>query len=405
MIIKAMSKKTAIINSILIMVCLAVIFGGTYLYNAQHLIINRFSYKLQVPFIKASIRCSDKTPSFMQVLMNKLIIQQKSMHNQIFYQDSNNKIWHCESGWEDGFRGDKPLTVDSRFRYASVSKVVTSAVILHLINEGKLSLDQKLLDIIDVPEPKDKRLHDITIKMLLQHSAGFDRLKTYTPMLTMNVKPWCPTDLDQLSTVNLDFDPNTQFQYSNVGYCLLGAVVEQVTGSSFRESVEEIYQIKNRNIRFVDDEFLSDEITYDYRYENFYGKNYYTHFDFKDSLSAVGGLSGSAKSMVLLTGNMLKERPLNILSRANTPCAIDKIDGCYGYALLPYQMSGHDFTLYNKSGFFPGVNTDIFVDDQGGILALYRGASSPNSEAKNQLKKQVYTSLEDFYQLDKTSRK
>lgn len=400
-----MSKKTAIINSILIMVCLAVIFGGTYLYNAQHLIINRFSYKLQVPFIKASIRCSDKTPSFMQVLMNKLIIQQKSMHNQIFYQDSNNKIWHCESGWEDGFRGDKPLTVDSRFRYASVSKVVTSAVILHLINEGKLSLDQKLLDIIDVPEPKDKRLHDITIKMLLQHSAGFDRLKTYTPMLTMNVKPWCPTDLDQLSTVNLDFDPNTQFQYSNVGYCLLGAVVEQVTGSSFRESVEEIYQIKNRNIRFVDDEFLSDEITYDYRYENFYGKNYYTHFDFKDSLSAVGGLSGSAKSMVLLTGNMLKERPLNILSRANTPCAIDKIDGCYGYALLPYQMSGHDFTLYNKSGFFPGVNTDIFVDDQGGILALYRGASSPNSEAKNQLKKQVYTSLEDFYQLDKTSRK
>ena len=405
MIIKAMSKKTALTNIILIMVCLAIIFGGTYLYTAQHLILNRFLYKIQVPFIKSSIRCSDKVPTFMLALMDNLIIQQKSMHNQIFYQDNNEKILHCESGWEDGFRGDKPLTVDSRFRYASVSKVVTSAIILNLINESQLSLDQKILDIIDIPEPKDKRVNDITISMLLQHSAGFDRLKTYTPMLTMDVKPWCPTNLAVLSETMLDFDPNTQFQYSNVGYCLLGAVVEVITGTTFREAAEDIYQLNNRDIKFVDDAFLSDEIIYDYRYENFYGKNYYTHFDFKDSLSAVGGLSGSAKSMVMLTREMLKEKPLNILSRADAPCAINQIDGCYGYALLPYQMSGHDFTLYNKSGFFPGVNTDIYVDSHGGILALYRGASSPNHEVKNQLKKQVYVSLEEFYELDKILNK
>lgn len=398
--IKTMRKKNIIAYSILIITCFAVIFGGTYLYTAQHLMLSRLFYNLQIPFIKSSIRCSTNAPSFMRTLIDDLINQQKSMSNQIVYQDKNGNLSHCESGWEDGFRGDKPLTVDSRFRYASVSKVATSAVILNLINDGKLSLDQKLLDIIEIPEPKDKRINDITVRMLLQHSAGFDRLKTYTPMLTMDVKPWCPTNLAVLSETMLDFEPNTQFQYSNVGYCLLGAVVEEVTGTTFREAAEDIYQLNNRDIKFVDHGFLSDEIVYDYRYESFYGENYYTYFDFKDSLSAVGGLSGSAKSMVLLTRDMLKEQPLNILSRSNTPCAIDTSEGCYGYALLPYQMSGHNFTLYNKSGFFPGVNTDIFVDEQGGILALYRGASAPNSQVKQQLHKQVYMELEKFYKLE-----
>lgn len=396
-----MNRKIILKNTFLIIVCLVVILAGTHLYTANHLLISRMAYFIQTPFIKSSIHCSDNAPSFVQELMRTLIIEQKSMSNQIVYQNKDGKLSHCESGWEDGFRGDKPMTVDSRFRYASVSKVVTSSMILHLINEGKLGLDQKLLDVINIPEPKDKRLHDITIGMLLQHSAGFDRLKTYTPMLTMNVKPWCPTDMDKLADVELDFDPNTQFQYSNVGYCLLGAVVEKVTGRSFRDAANDLYNLDDREIKFVDDSFLNDEVIYDYRYEDFYGADYYRHFDFKESLSAVGGLSGSAKSMVELTRDMLKEQPFNILSRSNTPCAIDKADGCYGYALVAYQKSGHNFTLYNKSGFFPGVNTDIFVDDQGGILALYRGASAPNYEVKKQLHEQVYMSLEDYYRNDK----
>ncbi|MGP5546968.1 serine hydrolase domain-containing protein [Psychrobacter alimentarius] len=388
-------------NALIIVVILALILSSTYLYTAQHLLLSRLSYSLQIPFIKSSIHCSAGAPDFMPELMNNLINKQKSMSNQIAYQDKSNNFFHCESGWEDGFRGDNPLTVDSRFRYASVSKVVTSALILDLVNNGRLTLDRKLLDIITIPEPKDKRLYDITLGMLLEHSAGFDRLKTYTPMLTMDVKPWCPTDLKALANTTLDFDPNTQYQYSNVGYCLLGVVVEQVTGKSFREAAKDRFNLESRDIKFIYGDFLSDEVKYDYRYEDFYGENYYTHFDFKDSLSAVGGLSGSAKSMVLLTRQMLTEKPLNILSRSISPCAINKREGCYGYALEPYQMSGHNFTIYNKSGFFPGVNTDIYVDDQGGVLALYRAASTPNFEVKNQLHQQVYTQLESYYKASK----
>ncbi len=369
----------------------------TYLYTAQHLLLSRWWYHVQAPFAKQTIVCSADSPEFMPKLMARLIDVHKSMSNQVVYLAPNQQLYHCESGWEDGFRGRKPITVDSRFRYASVSKVVTSAMVLRLINQGKIDLNTKLIDILPQSHLADPKVADITIEMLLQHSAGFDRLKTYTPMLTMDVKPWCPTDLAKLADTKLDFEPNTQFRYSNVGYCLLGAIVERVTNQSFQQATEKTFSLSKRGIKFVQNGFLPDEIQYDYRYEDFYGDSYTKHFDFKDSLYAVGGLSGSAKQMVLLTHDLLNERPLNILSRSHTPCDMNVVESCYGYAMTIYQQAGHNFTQYDKSGYFPGVNTDLLVDDHGGILAIYRGASEPNHEVQEQMKKSIYRALEQYY--------
>ncbi|MCH7308212.1 beta-lactamase family protein [Acinetobacter sp. NIPH 1852] len=220
--IKNIQKKDIIILSLL----LCLIISGTYLYSNKNQWLQRtVYYTLQAPFAIKTIKCSQNAPEFMPEFMRYVIEEQKSLNNQLAFKDTQGKLHHCESGWENGFNGDRLITVDSRFRYASVSKVITSAMILHLVNEGKISLDQKLLDIIDIPKPKDQRIENITVAMLLEHSAGFDRFKTFTPMLTMGKKPWCPTDLNKLSNVILDFEPNTQFQYSNVGYCLLGAAL------------------------------------------------------------------------------------------------------------------------------------------------------------------------------------
>lgn len=385
-------KDVIILGGLILFLAIAI-----HLYSAHYYLLKRWQYVFQAPFAKRTIVCSQGSPGFMPTIMENLISEQKSMNNQLVFYSSNGQKFHCESGWENGFRGSKPITVDSRFRYASVSKVITSAMVLSLINEGKIALDTKLVDIIKISEPVDKRVKDITVEMLLQHSAGFDRLKTYTPMLTMGKKPWCPTSIDELAKTKLDFEPNTQFQYSNVGYCLLGEIVAKVTGKSFQQAVEEEYGLEKRGIRFVGDGFLNDEIEYDYRYEDFYSRSYTQHFDFKDSLYAVGGLSGSAKAMAELMIDILKQKPFNVLSRNNTPCAIQLLEGCYGYAMLPYQKAGKEMILYGKSGFFPGVNTDIFVDSQGGVLAVYRGASSPNYKVMDNLKLKIYDDLENFY--------
>lgn len=394
---KKLFSQVKIFDAMLISILIIIICIITYISTNYPLEIQRKSYPLQALFAKKTVRCSENSPNFMFHLMDYMINEQKSMTNQLVFRTTDGNMYHCESGWEDGFRGNKLLTENSRFRYASVSKIVTSAMILRLVNEGKISLEQKLLDIVDVPIPQDSRIEKITVRMLLEHSAGFDRFKTYTPMLTAGVKPWCPTNIVKLASVKLDFDPDTQFQYSNVGYCLLGAIVESVTKKSFREATEEVFKLKSKNIQFIDNDFLADEIQYDYRFEHYYGDFYRTQFDFKDSLSAVGGLSGSAKAMTELTYELLQEQPVNILSRSKTPCSINLLEGCYGYALLPYQPTGENFIMYGKSGFYPGVNTDVWVDSYGGILVAFRGASTPTYQVKTSLQDEVYHTVKSYY--------
>ncbi len=375
---------------IILTITVLMIIVTTYVHTNSPLTFRRLAIYAQIPVSQFDIRCSNNAPKFLRDLMHYTISSQYSLNNQIVFVSKTGEVFHCESGWEDGFLGSKPVTVDSHFVYASVSKVLTSAMVLRLVNEGKLSLNDKLVDVLKIHDLKDKRIAEIDIAMLLEHRAGFDRFKTFTPMLTAGKKPWCPTNLTYLSEVTLDFEPNTQFQYSNVGYCLLGAIVEKVEGKPFMVAAEEMYQLKKRNIRFVQSDVMDDEIAYDYRFEDFYGEGWRKDFDFDESLMAVAGLSGSAKNMALLVREMKQEKPLNILSRSTMPCAINIIDGCYGYAMKPYQGIGENYTLYNKDGHFPGVETDIYMDDLGNILAVYRGTSLGDYDKLPKFRQYIY---------------
>lgn len=380
----------------LVVFLVSIIAAAAYLWTNHHQQVRRAAYSLQKPFV--NIRCSPDAPPFLHELMQYTLDTQASLNNQLAWREPDGAIHHCESGWEDDFRGEKPLTEHSRLRYASVSKVFTSILVLKLANQGKLHLDDKVVDILAIPKPwQDTRIGEITVAMLLEHTGGFDRFKTYTPMLTAGQKPWCPTDLQQLASTQLDFAPDTQYQYSNVGYCLLGAIVEKTTGLSFREAAERVFALEKHGIHFVENDFLPDEIQYDFRHEAFYGEFYRDQFDFKDSLSAVGGLSGSALGLIHSLQPALQDAPLNLFSRRTTPCTINLLDGCYGYVFQPYQQGGHEYVLHGKSGYFPGVEADIFADEKGGMLAILRGATAPGYEHKNRLKEKIYQLLEAYY--------
>lgn len=380
-----MTKKDVFIIVLLI----SIICAMTYIHTNSPLTFKRLMIYTQMPAVKSGIRCSTNASDMLIDIMN-LTIDQKSLNNQLVFISKNGELSHCESGWEDGYQGKRPITVDSRYSYASVTKVLTSAMILKLVNEGKLQLNDKLVDILGIKELDDPRVADIDVAMLLEHRAGFDRFKTYTPMLTAGKKPWCPTDLGQLSGVKLDFEPNTQFQYSNVGYCLLEAVIQKTQNKPYEQVADDMYGISQRGMKFIQDSMVAGEIEYDYRFEDFYGKGFRVNFDFKESLKGTGGLTGSAKAMALLLKELIQERPYNILSRSHNPCAISVNEGCFGYALKPYQATGSNYTLYNKDGHFPGVETDVFVDNQDNILVVYRGASVQDSTTLADFRIQIY---------------
>jgi CubicO group peptidase (beta-lactamase class C family) len=135
----------------------------------------------------------------------------------------------------------------NRFRIASISKLITAAAIMKLAEEGKLSLEDKVfgpLAILNDPyfnNPKDKRVYDITVNDLLTHKGGWSQRygdQMFMPVTIaerMGVKP--PADTKTIVRYaldrNLHFTPGKGRSYSNLGYSILGLVVEKISGTTY----------------------------------------------------------------------------------------------------------------------------------------------------------------------------
>ncbi len=149
----------------------------------------------------------------------------------------------------------EPATAESLFRIASVSKPITAVAIMQLVESGKLKLDDKAFDILDEYEPHleedakvDERQSDITILHLLQHRGGWDRDKSFDAMFQSERFAQAvgePAPASQAAIIRcmlglpLDFAPGERYAYSNYGYCLLGRVIEKLTGQSYEDYVKQ----------------------------------------------------------------------------------------------------------------------------------------------------------------------
>lgn len=148
----------------------------------------------------------------------------------------------------------EPATPRSLYRIASISKPVTAVAILQLVEQGRLKLDTPVFQILDGYKPHlengakfDERQNSITIQHLLQHRGGWDRGRSFDAMFrpvdfaeAVGARP--PAGPQEITRVMLglplDFDPGTQYAYSNYGYCLLGRVIEKLTGQPYDEYVK-----------------------------------------------------------------------------------------------------------------------------------------------------------------------
>src|SRR6185503_12295802 len=146
-----------------------------------------------------------------------------------------------------------PVEPDALFRIASVSKLITSAAVMTLIEEGKLKLDDRVAPLIAdlTPAPGatiDPRWEQITIRQLLDHTGGWDRDKPggFDPMFVSAIAAAAvgapapasaETIIRYMKGKPLDFDPGAKFVYSNFGYCILGRVIERLGGMKYAEFV------------------------------------------------------------------------------------------------------------------------------------------------------------------------
>lgn len=152
-------------------------------------------------------------------------------------------------GWRDADK-TQPTEPDTLLRIASVTKPITAAAVRQLIRQQKLSLDTQPFELLKLAPPPgaepDPRLKAITVAHLLDHKGGWDRDAAFDPMFRIHRvertlrlrRPAKPIDVIRYMLGQpLQFDPGERYAYSNFGYCVLGRVIEKVTGKSYFDYV------------------------------------------------------------------------------------------------------------------------------------------------------------------------
>jgi D-alanyl-D-alanine carboxypeptidase len=138
-------------------------------------------------------------------------------------------------------RSQRPDGVDTtdRFRIASISKILTATVVLQLVEAGDLQLDQpvgrQLADYVGV-RVNDPGVAGVTVRQLLANTSG---LSGYHDLFFGGGAESCTAAARIGLTGRLVAPPGTRYVYSNLGYCLLGLLIEQVTGRPYDVEVRE----------------------------------------------------------------------------------------------------------------------------------------------------------------------
>lgn len=127
--------------------------------------------------------------------------------------------------WEKSFGvkdGNAPVTNDTTFEAASLSKVVFAYAVLKLADQGKIDLDAPLQHYIDTPYIQgDPRINKITARIVLTHRTGFPN--------------WRPKE-----DLTIHFEPGDHFSYSGEGFVFLAKAVERITGLSLNDFMQQM---------------------------------------------------------------------------------------------------------------------------------------------------------------------
>jgi D-alanyl-D-alanine carboxypeptidase len=150
--------------------------------------------------------------------------------------------WSGAAGLAD-LEAATPMKPDNQFRAGSLTKPFVSVVVLQLVEEGQFSLDDPMTSVL--PEnvtAKFANSAEITVRMLLNHTGGMPEfLDLAMPHIVANLQRVWQDDewLDFAAAQEPWFAPGEAQAYSNTDYILLGLIIEQATGQTWRQEIRE----------------------------------------------------------------------------------------------------------------------------------------------------------------------
>lgn len=343
---------------------------------------------LLIPSLWAQAPLADKNPSLppgdWKGLGTFLDAETEAGHfSGVVLAERNGQVLF-QKAWGLAHRGEGlPNTLDTRFNLASMGKMFTAVAIGQLMEQGKVSLDDPILKYL--PEYKDQQGWDkVQIRHLLSHTAGFDNY--WGPEFDAKradiraVKDYFPLFLGK----PLAFAPGSQWHYSNVGFILLGAIIEKVSGEDYFTYIQKhIFDPAGmKDSGYFELDHDTPRLAEGYLHPRDEKGNLIGTGWINDRLLVVakGGPAGGGYStapdlakfsQALMDGKLLRPETFKLMTSPQAaipgpPGAPMKLSYGFGFGI---EQHGKQI-LVGHNGGGPGITTDLVMEPETGTVAI-----------------------------------
>jgi len=287
---------------------------------------------------------------------------------------------------------NRNLTTTSRFLIGSVSKQFTAMLVMQQVENGTLALDKTINDYL--PYFSKEKGEALTIHRLLSHTSG---LPHYEGLRRLNI----PLDkfredaitvksyAQLIAKMDLINEPGTQFYYSSMNYVLLGAILEQVSGQSFSQLIQEkiAQPLKLKNTGFADNDYVENHVVKGYTFKEggffeslfFDVKGEYKASKFRHQSNAytTGGMHSTVDDLYLWTQAIKQNK---ILSKEMTDKMFTPNLGGYGYGWFVNHETMIRFNpsiqLISHGGSLEGYSSNVAMYKDG-VTVIYLANVAP----------------------------
>lgn len=300
-------------------------------------------------------------------VLNKFIDKEKVAGMGLYYYSHKIGNNFFSIGMAD-MDNDIPIDTSCIYEIGSTTKMFVAISVLQLINEGKLSLKDKIVNWLHYPQLDSS----ITIQHLLNHTSGIGDYFANSDFIDSYYGNDNEATLDDLINAGIENSKTNSigtWQYSNTNYVILAKIIESISGGTIGEYFQTLFDKAGMAKTYYMPEHtvknISDLATgYQFGNSMKQDKNYYLY-------NAAGGIVSTLYDMSKFAKWLLESNYLDQMKRNSVECLIEHgMESTYGNGLLTVHNL-YNTTTYGHGGTSFGFKSEFWISQETGEIIIY----------------------------------
>ena len=264
-----------------------------------------------------------------------------------------------------------PVTVNTRFRIASLTKTFTATMVLQLCEAGKIALDATIGRYL--PRYKGEGRDKVTIAHLLTYSSGIPNCEGSTGIEVYQKRMPVDSFIERYCSGKPESIPGSRFNYNNGDYILLGKIIEQVTGQSFATNLSQLIltPLGMKSTQMLASGDIIDHLAETYNRDDSTGVFYKDEPMYIESYYSAGAMYATVSDIFLFDkalfgGKLLGKAMMDVML---TPR--NELGGvAYGFWVYNTTIAGSEVRVANRQGSIWGANANWTHIIDGNVVAI-----------------------------------